>query len=317
MPRDMEKRLGSVLAEYNRLVRSLPEPLHTKARSLSKALAPEARNLVAFYGAAEAYPLLRLPLWLEDRYLSTGHIPDRKGYGVKVATASLFGYLYIRIQDNVLDEPDLFDSAYLLVANEFIREFFYILGGLFAPGCPFWDHFREYWRTTTNNTLWERVECGGRMRKFCPGDLEKVGGKLDGVKMSAAALCMLAGQEQDIPRYCRMVDNLNMASQLHNDVVSFVKDLRHDYFTSVIVNTVGCAEGCPDDEVFCRASLAALTGEHLEGWLARAAEFNEAALTEVDKGELPGLAEYVKKKNAHLRGLEKDLVQLKREMLKI
>lgn len=318
MPRDLDRRLGSVLAGYNRLVKSLPDPLDKKAASLAKTLAPDYRNLVEYYGAKEAFPLLRLPLWLEDKYVSDGLMSTRKGYGVKTASAALYGYLYIRIQDNVLDEPDMFDPAFLLVGNEFIREFFYILHGLFPPGSPFWGYCTEYWRGTSSNTLWERQECGGRLRGFCTEDLARVGGKLDGVKVTVASICILAGKEEDIPRFCAAVDNLNIGSQLHNDVVSFVKDLRHDYFTTVIVNTLGGGEtGGEPEDLFCKASIAALTGNHLESWLAKAIEYNEKALKLLGPDGLPGLDLYVESKNAHLAGLGRDLVQLKKELLSL
>lgn len=318
MDTGLEKRLGAVLSAYNRQVRSMPEPLRGKARALAKALAPGYRNLVEYYGTREAYPLLRLPLWLEDRYVADGLISGRKGYGVKTATAALFGYLYIRIQDNVLDEPDQFDPAYMLVGNEFVREFFYILHGLFPADSGFWENFRLYWGGTSNNTLWERQECGGRLHTFCTGDMVRVGGKLDGVKMTVASICTLAGREGDIPRFCAAVDDINIASQLHNDVVSFVKDLRHDYFTTVIANTLGGGEfsGDPED-MLCRASLAALTGDHLERWLEKAIEYNENALDRLGPGELPGLDLYVECKNAHLAGLARDLVKLKKELLSL
>ncbi len=316
MPTELEKRLSSVGRRYSRLVRELPEPLRSKADSLKGALAPDARNLIEYYGARQAYPLLRFPLWLEDKYARDGRINARKGYGAKTAAAALFGYLYIRIQDNVLDEPDQFDSAYLLLSNEFVREFFEIYHGLFLPESSFWRYMREYWRGTSNNTLWERNACVGRLTSFRVGDLARIGGKLDGAKVSIASICLLADREADIPLLCRVMDCVNISSQLHNDVVSFVKDLKNKYFTSVIINTLGESESAArPDEIFRKAVVRALTGNHLESALTRARQYNERARGLMGPGELPGLDEYVRLKNEHLEEIGEELSQLKNEIL--
>lgn len=316
MPAELEKRLKSVGRRYTRLVKGLPEPLRSLAVSLAGALAPGARNFIEYYGAKEAYPLLRFPLWVEDKYIREGRIPASKGYGVKTAAAALFGYLYIRIQDNVLDEPDQFDSGYLLLSNEFVREFFEIYHGLFPPASAFWGYMREFWRGTSNNTLWERNACVGRLTGFRAGDLARIGGKLDGAKVSIASVCTLADRDDDIAGLCRVMDCINIASQLHNDVVSFVKDLKNRYFTSVIINTLGEAESsvCPD-EIFRKAAVRALTGEHLESALTRAVQYNERARALMGPASMPGLDEYVGLKNAYLRKLGEDLAKLKSELL--
>jgi len=318
MPDLFEKRLSAAATRYNAFVKSLPEPLRGQAKSLTKALAPGANSLVEFYGAVEGYPLLRFPIWLEEKYIKDGCLSEENDYGVEAVCASLYGYLYIRIQDNVIDEPELFNKDFLLLGNELVREFFFTYQWLFDPGSPFWDYMRRYWLTTTNNTLWERIECGGKLRAFGDEDLAKVGGKLEGGKISMAALCILAGREEDIARYGPVMDRLNIASQLHNDAVSFVKDLKHDYFTCIIAHTVGSAEtSLEPSEIFCKASLKALTGSYLEDWLGLAEDYNSKALALLEPGELPGLAQYVKAKNAHLSKLKKDIAEIKKELLSI
>jgi len=312
----MDKKLNAVARSYDILVSSLPEPLRSHAKTLVKALAPEHTSLVDYYGAREAYPLLRFPLWLEEKYVSEGLISPRDGIGVKVATATLFGYLYIRIQDNVLDEPEMFDTSYLLVGNELVAEFFAAYHSLFESGHRFWDYLRQFWRSTSNNTLWEWLTCNDRLREFGPSDMAKVGGKLDGAKISIAAVCLKAGKEPDIPRYCEVMDDLNIASQLHNDVVSFVKDLRHRYYTSVISKTVNTDKGNGKD-IFHSASLGALVGSELEDSLNASISHNETALGRLGEGELPGLDVYVRLKNEHLSNVKDELSRLKSEILSI
>ncbi len=314
----VEKRLTDASARYSAFVKSLPEPLRGQAKALAKALAPGSGSLVEHYGAVEAYPLLRFPLWLEEKYIGDKLFSESDGYGLDAVCASLYGYLYIRIQDNVIDEPELFNKDFLLLGNEYVREFFSAYHMLFPPGSPFWGYLRRYWLATANNTLWERQECGGKIRVFGDEDLARVGGKLEGGKISMAALCILAGREVDIARYGPVMDNLNIASQLHNDAVSFVKDLRHDYFTCIIAHTVGSAESALESQdIFCKASIKALTGSYLEDWLGLAEDYNKKALGMLDKGELPGLTGYVAAKNAHLSGLKRDIAEIKKELLSI
>jgi hypothetical protein len=318
MPVSVEKRLGKLARGYEEFVKGMPEPLIGQARALAKVLAPGSKDLVEHYGAKEAYPLLRVPLWLEDRYVSRGVLTGSEGYGTSSAYASLLGYLYIRIQDNVLDEPEQFDSAYLLLGNEYVREFFSTYHALFAHGSPFWGYMKKYWLATTNNTLWERLVCGGKIKEFDGGDLARAGGKLDGGKVAIASMCILAGREPDIARYGPVMDDLNIASQLHNDAVSVVKDQKHDYFTCLIASTVGSGEGAEAGrDILWEASIKALTGSHLEDWLGAAEQYNTKALGRLAPGELPGLDQYVKAKNAHLAELRKDILDIKRELLSI
>ncbi|MBI5190509.1 MAG: hypothetical protein HZA22_07525 [Nitrospirae bacterium] len=318
MGKDIGKSITRVAREYEAFVRTLPEPTGGLARELTGALAHGCPGLVEYYGALEAYPLLRAPLWLDDMYVRSRQIPARAGYGEAVARASLYGYLYIRIQDNVMDEPELFSADYLLLGNEYVREFFGIYHRLFGPDSSFWAYFRRYWLATTNNTLWERQVCGGKLRAFGDDDLTKVGGKLEGGKISMAAMCILAGRESDIARFEPVFDNLNISSQLHNDAVSFVKDLKHEYFTCVIANTLGGGESqVQPEDIFCMASIKALTGNYLEDWLGLAEDYNNRALELAGPETMPGLKEYVAAKNAHLSKLSADISEIKRDLLKI
>ena len=137
MPKTLEKRLKAVARGYEAFVAALPEPLSGQAALLAKVLAPGAKNLAEHYGAPESYPLLRFPLWLERKYVADGLLTGDEGYGSDTAYASLMAYLYIRIQDNVLDEPEQFDSTFMLLGNEFVREFFYTYQRLFGQNSPF------------------------------------------------------------------------------------------------------------------------------------------------------------------------------------
>lgn len=318
----MADRFGRTLArvarEYERFVRALPEPTAGLASDLTGALAHGCHGLVEYYGSPESYPLLRAPLWLDEMYVRDGRLSPKARFGEAVARASLYGYLYIRIQDNVMDEPELFSGDYLLLGNEYVREFFGIYHTLFRPDSSFWGYFRRYWLATTNNTLWERQVCGGKLRAFGDDDLTKVGGKLEGGKISMAAMCILAGREEDIKRFEPVFDNLNISSQLHNDAVSFVKDLKHEYFTCVIANTVGGGESqVQPEDIFCVASIKALTGSYLEDWLGLAEEYNNRALALAGPDTMPGLSDYVKAKNAHLSRLRADISEIKKDLLTI
>lgn len=314
----INRRLEAVSKKYDAFITGLPEPMKALAESLSLAVAHGCKNPVQYYGAEESYPLLRYPLWLEDKYVSEGLLTGKEGYGIEVAAASLFGYLYIRVQDNVLDEPELFNPSYLLLGNELVREFFQTYHRLFPPDSRFWGHFQQYWLGTSNNTLLERLERGGRIKDFTSDDLNKAGGKLDGAKISMAAMCILAGRDDDMVRYGESFDRINVASQLHNDAVSFIKDLKHDYFTCIIVDAVGGSEAAFEKEdIIPNASLKALTGNLIEDWLEYSAVVNKDALKVLSKDPLPGLEKYVKAKNAHLFELMAEIQKIKKELLSI
>jgi hypothetical protein len=314
----INRRLEAISKKYDAFIAGLPEPMKTLAESLSPTVAHGCKNPVQYYGAEESYPLLRFPLWVEDKYVSEGSLTGKEGYGIAAAAASLFGYLYIRVQDNVLDEPELFDPAYLLLGNELVREFFQIYHRLFPPDSTFWGYFRQYWIGTSNNTLLERQERGGRIKDFTSDDINNAGGKLDGAKISMAAMCILAGREDDIVLFGKSFDRINIASQLHNDAVSFMKDLKHDYFTCIIADAVGGSEAAFEkEEIIPNASLKALTGSYLEDWLEYSAVVNMDAVKVLGKDSLPGLERYVMAKNAHLSELKAEIMKIKKELLSI
>ena len=314
----INRRLEAVSRKYDAFISGLPEPMKALAERLSPTVAHGCKNPVQYYGAEESYPLLRFPLWVEDRYVSEGLLTGKEGYGIEAAAASLFGYLYIRVQDNVLDEPELFDPSYLLLGNELVREFFQIYHRLFLPDSRFWRYFRQYWLGTSNNTLLERQERGGRIKDFTFDDINNAGGKLDGAKISMAAICILAGRDDDILRFGESFDRINIASQLHNDAVSFMKDLKHDYFTCVIADAVGGSEAAFEKEdIIPNASLKALTGSFIEDWLEYSAVVNKDAIKVLGKDTLPGLEGYVRAKNAHLTDLEAEIKKIKKELLSI
>lgn len=228
-PLDIRKASERAFARLERWLRALPPPLREAGSALPRALgAPEGERLFEAWGERLAF-LVATPVLVAEHYRITRarRVAEEAAYG------ALAGYFHVRIQDNVLDEPERFDSSYLLLGNELVAEFFGVYHGLFPPGHRFWHYFRRYWRETSRFTLWEKVAHAGRHAPFHERDLPRLGKKHGGAKIPMAAVCLAAGREQDIPRYARFLDAVHLADQLVNDVLSVTKDLRHHHLSYV------------------------------------------------------------------------------------
>jgi hypothetical protein len=209
--------------EISRRIAAFPERLDEPLRSLARPLAD--RYPAEAWTHPYSFPLAYLPLWLLARGGRLGGnalLEPAASYGY----ATNCGYLYIRLQDDVYDEPGQpRDARMLLVANELILE---CLGGFarwFPFDSPFWRRFRAYWEEFSQATLWEMEHHVGRHEPFYRDDVIRQGRKLSLAKAPCAAAAHDLGCEARLPEIEAAIDCLQAANQLANDIAGLVRDI--------------------------------------------------------------------------------------------
>lgn len=232
------KEVEEIITSVDNFINNLPEPLKGMGQDFSKN-GFSCRE--AFIKNDMAFPGLHLPIWLSEKYGTH----DRK-LTREIVKGALLGYLYIRIQDDVYDHKEGNDSNWLLVANEFIREFFKVYYDIFPPKSIFWNYFNKAWLDFSQATAWEIRTCRGILNNYSVNELLNVGKKLSFAKVPVTAVGLMADKEKDLPIMFKIVDLLATSSQLLNDFASLLGDLKTNHFTYPL----SCALTNSEDNLF-------------------------------------------------------------------
>lgn len=226
---DAEKEVEGIIDHIDDWISSLPPSLLHLARRYQEEGFPYRS---AFLKNSLAFPGLHLPFWLAQKYMRLGKASqDLLWISQASVRAALFGYLYIRIQDDVYDHKEGYDPVFLLLANETIQECIEIYRNLFPGKAKFWSYYRKIWRDFSEATAWEIENFRGSLRIFEETVLPLVGQKLSFAKIPVLAVALKAGHAKDIHILFKIVDLLSTSSQLLNDFGSLERDLKTSHFT--------------------------------------------------------------------------------------
>ncbi len=131
--------------------------LHRRIDAYPPALRELARDFFAkagpgYFSRPDAAPLLHLPIWL-----GRGVTPDALE---DILEATALAYAYVRIQDNVVDEPDgRGHPPYLLMSNALLWDALALYRT--HADAHFWDVARCAWFTFSEQTEAERRQLTG------------------------------------------------------------------------------------------------------------------------------------------------------------
>jgi hypothetical protein len=117
------------------------------ARELMATLGPKPQ---AFFCGPDAGPLLHFPIWLANRSLQRS-LPD-------LLEATALSYFYVRIQDNVVDEPATRGKPQLLLLGNVLLADAMALLVSFSPSKTLWSHARSAWMLFSEETERERQQ---------------------------------------------------------------------------------------------------------------------------------------------------------------
>jgi hypothetical protein len=176
---------------------------------------------------SQAFPMLLLPWWLE---ISLCGKADHD-FQAELVYASMSGYYFTRIIDDLMDRDRPPDSPVLPALIYFHTEFEQSYQGLFVAGDPFWEDFRRYSYQAADSASLDAALSSVTEKDFDNTSSRKVAG----AKIALAAVCHHYGRVDVLPAWAEMVDGLGRWHQMLNDMVGWIGDLEHDqrtYFLS-------------------------------------------------------------------------------------
>lgn len=295
--------------------------LRERVGGLAEPLASLARPFIGEYGEATwshpySFPLAFMPWWILD---AAGRLPQMGPEferAIDYAYGTMAGYLYIRIQDDIYDEPERpSDTRLLLVANELIRETFCAFGRHQEVSGPFWSCFRRYWEDFGQATLWQMDANRGRYTVADEADLVRSGRRLSLAKAPCAAVLLDLGCASRMGRLDEGMDQLQAANQLANDVASLPRDIESRNVTYPIALATGPDFDWSAADYRESALRCILRSEAVERTLERAADLHRRSLAAMDGLASPWLDGFVSARIEFLSRGAKEFTGLRLESL--
>ncbi len=274
-------------------VASYPDAL----RELSEAWFARVEGQ-GFFGAPDAAPLLFLPLWADPGGSRESH--------VSLGEATALAYFHVRVQDNVIDEPDgRSDPPLLLAANAWLWDAFRVWADV--PHAGFQAAARDAWMRFSAATEAERRQLG--RRGAYPDELFRAhAGKVALAEIPVLAVLARTGRWALAPQVRPLVQALGVAYGRMNDVAGHARDLRAGMATHLLSSVRGSLpEDAPDEDVL----RAIATAPWLEEALERAAHDHAAALPFAEALGMAAFAGYHEERVARLRAWQTRIALLR------
>lgn len=272
----MWTRLEARLDAYPPALRALADRFRASIRAADRI----------YFSFTDAAPLLYLPIWLR-------RARDEAVDDILEATALL--YWYVRIQDNVVDEPEERGHApYLLLANALHWDAMALLP--FADA-EFSRRARDAWLEFSEQTEAERVHISER-RPYGEADFARHARKVALAEVPIYATMAASGDWSGVDRVAPLIHALGRAYGLVNDVLGHERDLRTNGHTYLLA---GLAD--PRREL--------LASDRLEGFLDRAARHHEEAREHARALGMTEIEAYTEERKARLAGI-RDTISLLR-----
>ncbi len=191
--------------------------LAPRLRAWTRALAGGAAP-AAYFQNPISFPLLRLPRWLAE----TLRAPLPADFQAELVFSSINGYYFIRLLDNVMDQPAAAERGLLPAAAVFHAHFQLSYQRFFPAGHPFWTDFTRHWARAAEVT----VEDGALTEVDEAAFQRWAGRKVGAALIPLAAVAHAAHGQAALPAWTRFVDAFGAWHQLFNDVFDWSRDLR-------------------------------------------------------------------------------------------
>ncbi|MCY1082664.1 hypothetical protein [Archangium lansingense] len=260
---------------------TLPPPLDALARRFLSHISEGERGHRGYFASRLAPPLVFLPLWLRERFRREHPASAlSEEVTVRLVAAAMWGYLYIRIQDDVLDEAHP-ERSRTLLGNVCAWEMARLLEALVGDSVAFRTAFERAWLDFTRWTLAEHEQLLSGA-EYTEAQFEQHARKVAFARVPALALCILAGRPELEPTLETLVEQLGVAYGLTNDVVGWQRDLSNGHRTFLLARA-GFTRGEPLEsarrkvrEALYGRGLLAATLDSSATWQRRAAQSAEA-----------------------------------------
>lgn len=214
---------------------ALPPPLNACAAELLRSMA--ARNGAAYFHHPDAYPTPQVITWI-----GKGYLPEEPEFLERLLAASLWLFLFVRLQDDHLDEPAARPEG-LLLGNVCAQRGLAELHRLLPADERFQAEAVAAWTAFSAVTAWEKAVHWGRPAPFSEHDLDRLGEKFAAIRLPVAAILCRAGRADLIPAYGRALQELGVAVQMQNDLHNWEADLAAGNFTYFLTRAGGDPAG--------------------------------------------------------------------------
>ncbi len=253
-----------------------------------------------------SFPALPMHWWL-DLGLDLG---SRKEEVDEIAESTLFYYFYLRIQDNVIDEPESFKSDFLILANECIKKVFLIYHRLFPPESGFWPFFNRIWTEYSDIALWDLEKRWDANEKTTDKDLLFLGKKFLPAAIPCVALAFLAKKEEMANDLVTMIENLGTGTQLLNDFLGIEKDLLHGKSTFLIYSLVGAVPEVMTPEEANEKIYQGLYGNpHIRDYFSMMIEYFKKSKKDLPTSKFIDFHSYIDFKISDINDLGKSIIK--------
>jgi hypothetical protein len=260
--------LHTVWDRLERRLAAYPKPLRALGAEFVRTLGKDPRR--HYFAGPDAGPILHFPIWLAAGR-SLPRLPD-------LLESTALCYFFVRIQDNVIDEPVTRGRApLLLLADAFLADAM-ALATRFSPGPRFWLRARSAWQLFAAETEAERLQLASKKPYTRPA-FRRHARKVALARIPLYAV--LSRQKDDgasqIAKVDRLIDLMGEAYGLVNDVIGCARDLRSGAQTYLLA-TARDSAARRSSERGLSAQEALVAQPLLEDFLERAMRLHHKAL---------------------------------------
>lgn len=218
--------LDAVWSRLRTRFRGYSSPLRTLSRQLVRNLGPRPQR---YFSGPDAAPIVHLPVWLAGRAARRGLLD--------LLESTALAYLYVRIQDNVIDEPETRGHApHLLLGNVLLSDALSLLVR-YVQEPRFWDLAKAAWMLFSSETESERRQVA-QPRGYQPEQFRRHARKVALARIPLYAVLARDNRldRRRIAQVDRLIDDLGEAYGLVNDVLGCSRDLSSGAWTYLIAS---------------------------------------------------------------------------------
>jgi len=210
-----DAEVEAVVGEFDRAVAEMPANL--------RALLLES-PLSRLRGAGLSH---YLPFWLDVAFSGGG----RRAEARRMALANRFGQVFCLLQDAVVDRAPGGSPALVLPLDLLFLRCVRGYQEIFEASHPFWPFFDRYWREYLEALAWEQRQRTGRPTPFDDESFARMAHKFSPAKLCVAAMALLADRADAVAPLEALVDDLQIAAQIADDLNDWRDDLEAGLWT--------------------------------------------------------------------------------------
>lgn len=291
-----QETIDALWDRLDRRLESYPPPMDQQVEGLRQYVDAPARS---YFNRPDAPPLILLTIWL-GKDLEEELLLD------VVESAALL-YLHIRIQDDVLDEPETRGRAdWLLLGNALLWDGFDFLRRR-VQSDEFWRVGRLAWLQFSCATAKERTQLhSSEAGSYHEGLFQEHCRKVAMAEIPLLAVLALQSRFELYRYVSPLILDLGVAYGLTNDVVGFKRDVAAGMRTHLIDQV---QSHVPRDQWKCEDSMsrALLERDHIEGFLERARRAHRSAAKHAKNLGISEFSKFTSERVSRLDELERQV----------